>query len=333
MQDDIQRLIPRNIFQPQSQVACHAVADDHIQLGKVRNYIQCFTHGNILKIKRQLFPGIARLTALDQLVWIFHKRLHFDDEFIVGLIGGMLPHSFGFNHHTDIVTLRKGIHRLHRRCKVDHIQLALQILRQIDFKEVNNQFAALTVDIDAHPGIGKINLNAAFAIFTATKIHIIQGMLLHSLAGIGKARNRLNLRRSLGMQGNQHVIPIDTGIVGQHMVEIDDQPCACAGLDNIGTAQITDGKLLRSFAQAICRIWKVQSNTGRHVDGKSGWHTRQRLRQLHLDHGRTRTRFAHAQCGNFVLRFGLNLNHTENHQQAQQSKRAFNQRIPSKVTA
>ena len=98
----------------------------------------------------------------------------------------MFPNAGGLNHHAHVVALHKGIHILYRCSKIDHIQFALQIARQVGLKEIDDQHGALLPYVYSNTGIGKIDLNAPFAIFTATKIDVAQLVLLCTLFCLGK---------------------------------------------------------------------------------------------------------------------------------------------------
>ena len=246
MQDDVKSLIPRHILQTQGEIAAHGIADDHVGFGEIGNHIQCFANIDLLKIQCQLFARIAFLLALPLLVRIHDNRLHFDDEFIVSLVGCMFPLPLGFDYHTHVIALRKGIHTLHRSCKIDHIQFTLQIARQVGFEKIDYQRGALLPYINSNTRIGKIDLDAPFTIFTATKIDVAQLVLLRTLSCLGKARSAAGNRYicRLAMQGNLKVIAINPGVVTQHLIKVNHQAGAAASLNNIGATQIPFAKIL-----------------------------------------------------------------------------------------
>ncbi len=246
LQDDVKSLIPRHILQTQGEVTAYGIADYHVCFGEIGNHIQCFANIDFLEIQCQLFAGITDFIALTQLVSIHNNRLQFDDEFIVGLVGGIFPCALGFDHHTHVIALRKGIHVLHRSCKIDHIQFALQIARQAGFKEIDYQRGALLPYVNSNTRIGEVDLDAPFAIFTATKIYVAQLVLLRTLSCLGKARSAAGGRHlcGLAMQGDQQVIAINLGVIGQHLIKVNHQAGTAASLNNIGAAQIPFGEIL-----------------------------------------------------------------------------------------
>ena len=101
----------------------------------------------------------------------------------------MFPVALGCNYHTHIITLREGIYVLHWRGEIDYVELALQIARQFCFKKIDYQGRALLTYVYADTRIGKIDLDATFAIFTAMKIYVTQLMLLDTLLCLSKARS------------------------------------------------------------------------------------------------------------------------------------------------
>ena len=187
LQDDVESLVPRHVLQAQGEVAAHRIADHHVQFGKIGDHVQCFANIDLLEIKRQFFAGIAGFLAFDQLVGIFDDGLYLDDEFIVGLVGGMFPLPPRFDHHAHVIALRKGVHSLYRGRIIGHVQFALQIFRQVGFKEIDYQRGALLPYVYPDIRIGEIDLHPAFAIIAAAKINVAQRMHLGVLFGFGKA--------------------------------------------------------------------------------------------------------------------------------------------------
>ena len=272
MHDDVESLVPRHVFQAQGEIAAHRIADHHVQLGEIGDHVQRFAYVDLLEIQRQFFARIARLFASDQLVGILDDRFDLDDEFIVGLIGGMFPLPAGFDHHAHIVALCKGVHTHYRRCEIGHVQLALQIFRQVGLAEIDYQASALLPYIDPDIGIGEIHLYAPSAIAATAKIDVAQRMLLRCLFGFGKARCGHSLCTCrLSVQRDQQAAAIDPGVIGQHLVEVDHQPGAGAGLHDIGAAQIALGEILCRLAQCVSRVGKIERDARRCADGETGW--------------------------------------------------------------
>ena len=60
LQNDVQGLIPRHIFQPECDRTRDAVGRDNIEVGEVGNHLQQGACFNILEIQRQFFAGVAR---------------------------------------------------------------------------------------------------------------------------------------------------------------------------------------------------------------------------------------------------------------------------------
>ena len=52
IQDDVHRLVPRNIFQAQGQVSLNPVADHKVKTGEIGQYLQCVANRDLLEIQR-----------------------------------------------------------------------------------------------------------------------------------------------------------------------------------------------------------------------------------------------------------------------------------------
>ena len=177
----------------------------------------------------------------------------------------MFPVSLGFNHHVNIIALDKSIDKLNRRSKIRHIELALQFFRQIGFLEINQQLCALPVYVDTYTGVRQVDLNARLAIFAATKVQIVQGMLLRALTRLSKTRYGIfNCRhRRLRMQRHYQRTTLHFCVIGQHLIQIHHHPRTRACLNDIGVAQVTLRDILNRLTHRVFCIGKIQCNTRR----------------------------------------------------------------------
>ena len=126
--DDLKRLIPRNVLQPERQCSRHRVRSHDIEIGEICNHLQQRPHFNILKIERQLFSAVSR--PLGQLAQIHLLLADFYDKLIIALISAVIPVSNGLYHHAHAFTLLGRGHYLDRRAKVRHVKTTAQSFRQ-----------------------------------------------------------------------------------------------------------------------------------------------------------------------------------------------------------
>ena len=124
LQDDIQRLIPGNVLQTQSQAPSDAVGSDDIEAGEIGNHLQQRPDFHILEIQRQFFSPVAR--ALRQFVRVRAHGMQLDHQLIVTLVGGVLPLPACGNHQPDLVSRLCGSNALHGRAEIRHVKTLAQ---------------------------------------------------------------------------------------------------------------------------------------------------------------------------------------------------------------
>ena len=130
LHDDVERLVPRHIFEPQREVALHGVARDDVQSREVGDHLQHRAHVDVLEVERQLLALVTPPRTLRELVGVFLDRLDFDDELVIRLIRRVLPQALRLDHHPCVAALREGVHCNDRRVEIADVQPALEIARQ-----------------------------------------------------------------------------------------------------------------------------------------------------------------------------------------------------------
>ncbi|OLE02896.1 MAG: hypothetical protein AUG53_27745 [Delftia sp. 13_1_20CM_4_67_18] len=104
-----------------------------------------------------------------------HIRLFltdFNHKLAVTLISAVLPVTNRSDAHANRLTLLHGGNRLHRRSKINHIQLPAQTFRQGGAQEVDHKLLAFASKIHADLAAAQTNNDAARAITAATEINI-----------------------------------------------------------------------------------------------------------------------------------------------------------------
>src|SRR5205823_3199939 len=99
LHDDVERLVPRHVLQPQRKVALYGVARDDVQASEISDHLQDRANVDVLEIERQLLALIAAPRTLCELVRVFLDRLDFDDELVIRLIRRVLPQALRLDHH------------------------------------------------------------------------------------------------------------------------------------------------------------------------------------------------------------------------------------------
>ena len=97
LQNDVERLVPRHVFQPEREVAADGVAGDEVEAREIGDHLQNRANLDVLEVERKLLAGIADARALDQLGGVFEYRFDLDDKAVVGLVRRMLPQALGLD--------------------------------------------------------------------------------------------------------------------------------------------------------------------------------------------------------------------------------------------
>ena len=172
-QNDIQGLIPGDIFQSQSDGAIHRVAGDHVEAGKVSDKLKDRTHFNVLEVKREFFTGITEFIFLQFFLLFFTQWFDFNRQQIIGLIGEMFIIAMRCNDHTRPCSMREGVDFPDRGGKVQHIKFAIQALWQFDAGKIHQYLAAFFTNIRVNGGIRQLDNDTAFTLAATAKVYII----------------------------------------------------------------------------------------------------------------------------------------------------------------
>ena len=224
----IQRLVPRDVFQAQREAAGHRVAHDKVQPGEIGQHLEGGAHFDILKIKRQLLSRVSEF--IDFLfTFLFDDRFNADGKDVARLVGDMLILAFGSNDHAGVLTLHKGVDGLNRGGEVDHIQAPLKLLRDRGVQKVEDDLARLFPDINADGRLGQINNDLGVPLGTPAKIDGLQAVLAR-LTGAYKTRhpgllgpdNRADRRR----YGQNKIVAFDACGIGHRFNQVEHHPRA-----------------------------------------------------------------------------------------------------------
>ena len=188
VQHDLQRLVPRHVFQTQGQGACHAVAGNDVQVGEVSKDLQQRAHVDVLEIERQAFAAVAR--ARDQLVRVVLGRADFHHELRVGLIRAVLPVTTRLNHQAGTGTAIGSTHGLHGRTEVAHVIATAQRLRQRRANKVDHKILALLGDVDRRVGRRQVDHHTAGQIIATAEINVAHGRTLGTCDGYRSGERR-----------------------------------------------------------------------------------------------------------------------------------------------
>jgi hypothetical protein len=281
LQDDVERLVPGNVLQPQRDVAGHGVARDDVEVGEVGDDLQKRPHLDVLEVERELLAGVA--CALDELVGIDLLRPDLEHELVVALVGAVLPGPARLDQHADAVALLRRRDALDRRAEVGDVEAAAQVVGQARAQELDDQALALLADVDADLVVRQLDDDAAGTVRAAPEVDVAQREL-GAVEALGEARRlaaraRERRRRVVVERDDEH-LAVDLGAVSGRGLEIQDQPRAIAGLGDADRAQVALVDLDRRLAEAVGDAGKVNGDARRRLDGEARRHRAERLAQF-----------------------------------------------------
>ena len=128
LQDDVERLIPRDILE--AQVRLPRTESLVMMLKLVKSAMTCSTERTSMfwKLSDSFSPPKRPLPApWVSLLGSSDDRLHLEDELVVALVGVVLPLAARGDRHAHVAALALGQHRGHRRAEIDHVELATEL--------------------------------------------------------------------------------------------------------------------------------------------------------------------------------------------------------------
>ena len=290
LENDVERLIPGDILQPQREVAGHGVARDDVQTREVGDDLKDGTHFDVLEVERQLVAHISATGGGADLRRVLDDLLDLDDQPVVGLIGRVLPIAARGDDDAGVAALARGLDCIDGCGEVRDVELALQVGGDLRLHEFDDDRLALTTDVDPGGGVGQIDDQLAFARLAAAEVDVEQrvrhvGLARRELHAFVSASGR-NLRgTATRLQVHLHHVAVQLYVVLHGTRQVQYDPGAPAGLTVTDRAQFGIAHFLAGLADTVRRARKIERDSGRVVDGKAGGDCGQRLarRDLHDD--------------------------------------------------
>ena len=284
LHDDIERLVPGDILEPQRQTAGNRVAGDDVESREIGDDLQHRPDFDVLEIERQLLALVALSRALRQPVRVLLDRLDLEDEAILGLIRRVFPQSAWLDHHPCVRSLRKGVDGRHRRREIGDVEPPLEVPRQRRPQKIDDERAALLADVDARRAVRQVDDDAAFAVASAPEIDVAQSVSDFSRPRFGESRYdlRFGSRRTGCLIGQRHEngVALHQRSERLRLVQIEYDARPAASLDDIKAPERRIADLLRG--------------AGRIRDREASRRVGQRGLQRELDHGPARARLGDA---------------------------------------
>ena len=278
LHDDVERLVPGDVLEPQREAALDGVAGDDVEPGEVGDHLQHRPHLDVLEVERQLLALVALARALRQLVRVLQDRLDLDDEPVVGLVRRVLPQALGLDDHPRVAALVDGLDGDHRRAEV--------LRRRAGARGCAAGWCARKSTISDLP-CWRMSMPVALS-DRSTMIRpspflprrkSMSRSVCCDVAGprLGEALHRLRLGvelLALVEQRDQHGVALDRGREGLRPVEVQHHARPVAGLDHVEAAQrrVVDRALRRRRGRWRCRGSRARSARGwRSRSPRAGW--------------------------------------------------------------
>ena len=278
--DDVERLIPRHVLQPQRQVTGDRIAGDDIEACEISQHLQYRAHLDVLEIERKFFAGE---TGAHQAIRVFDDAFDFHDKAVIRLIRRVLPIARRCDDDTRVAPLRCGFHHLHGRGEIGHVVALDKVARQHGILKIHHHRAALPAHVDAHLAVRQIDHHTAFARVAAPEIDVAQAV---------RTRRR---RRCLGeapccgagcrggsggratLQGDQQRFAVELRFIVQRARELHHHACTVTRLDDVNAPYVAVGDIGDIATQGIARVREVEYQARRVVDGKARRRSCERL--------------------------------------------------------
>ncbi len=293
LQDDVERLVPGHVLQAQGQVALHRVGRDDIEVGEVGDDLQHRAHIHILEVQRELVALVVAAPAAE-LGRVLGDAPHLEHEAVVALVGVVLPQPVRGHGQAYAVAHLLGRHRGDRGGEVGDVGAAAQVVGQRGLQEVDDQVAALLADVDAGLRIRQVDHHAPLAAGAAAEVDVAhreaaRGRRIRTRRGeVGRSfahHRALHRARSGRRERDDEVATLHARLVGAHAGEVEHEPGAVAGLDDVGAAQVALVDGLHVAPEGVRGTRKIEGDARRvgHAEARRRAGERLAQGQAHVD--------------------------------------------------
>ena len=229
MQDDVERLVPRNVLQAQGDIASHGVAGHNVEIGEVGNDLQQGTHFDVLKVQRQLLAG--KSGPLRELVGVDLLLPDFKNELVVALVRTVLPGTTRIDNHPDAITSLCARHKLNGRAEVGHIEPLAHVLGQGGAQEFDDEALALLANVDADLVVRKIDHHSPGTVCATAEVDALERKLVR-IQALCKALRRRRCRRPCchgcrcAVENQKQNLALKLRAVAGRLLQVEHEPSA-----------------------------------------------------------------------------------------------------------
>ncbi len=264
LQDDVQRLVPGHVLQPQGHAAGHGIAGHDVEVGEVGDHLKQRADLDVLEVQAQ-FLALEAL-ALCQLVRVDLHRPHFEHELVVALVGTVFPRAGGLDHHAHAVAALERGDALHGGAEIGDVEPAAQRIRQRGAQELDDQRLPLLADVHAHLRARQADDDAPGAVAAAAEIDVLERLR-------GRVQRGCELRRLLGaghgrpgdIEHQQQRLALQLGAVARGLLEVEHQARAVTGLRHAHRTQVALVDLDAVAAQGVGHAGQVDGDARRRL--------------------------------------------------------------------
>src|SRR6185436_20225453 len=146
LENDVQRLVPRHVLQPQRQIPAHRIAGNNVEVGEIGDQLKHRTHFDVLEVQREFLSRIP--FAFLRAAGFLNHGLDFYDEALVGLIRRLFPASLGGDGDAGIIALPGDLEEVDLRTEVRDVEAPLERRRQHCLQKVHQYGAPLLSEIN-----------------------------------------------------------------------------------------------------------------------------------------------------------------------------------------
>ena len=282
LEDNVQRLIPGDVFQPQGDSAGHGIAGDHVQPGEIRQQLKNGPDLDVLKVQGQTLARVNQLLFEDALLFGLGQRSHINSVEFVSLIGQELVLPAGGNLHMHVATHRLGVDQGDRGGEIGHVQPLNQCLRQVGVQKIHDHTFALLAHVDRGTRIAERNQYPAFPLRTAPEIHVLEASAIRRLRGRAPGHDPrgtpvnihfcpfCNRAGATALEGKDHFVALEIKGIRDHSHQVHHHAHAVSRLYSSDTAHQTNPDILSLTVQGAAHPGKIQGDTRRRVRRKAG---------------------------------------------------------------